>query len=287
MRRSASRRARARGRSVHHHAGGTRRRGRTRAGGGRGGPHRHRRLPLVHRLGPRHDDQPRGADAVDAPLPRGRRTSCARSATTCARTDPQHVSGRRARRAVSHRRRDAVVLPRASSNTSASPATRETLRTLLPDVRRHRPASHRRHAVRHRRRSGTTVCCARGQRATSSRGWTRRSTTGWSRRGGARRSRSTRSGTTRCGCCERWIARSWTTPATSWISTSHAERARESFNRRFWYAGGGPSLRRRRRRARRRSGVPAEPGARDFAGSSGARPRAMEAGDERGSRAAC
>ena len=30
---------------------------------GRRGAHGHRRLPLVHRLGPRHDDQPRGADA--------------------------------------------------------------------------------------------------------------------------------------------------------------------------------------------------------------------------------
>ena len=37
----------------------------------RRGAHRHRRLPLVHRLGPRHDDQPRGADAGHRPAPRG------------------------------------------------------------------------------------------------------------------------------------------------------------------------------------------------------------------------
>ena len=50
----------------------------------RRGAHGDRRLPLVHRLGPRHDDQPRGADAVDRPPARGRRTSCAPSRTTCA-----------------------------------------------------------------------------------------------------------------------------------------------------------------------------------------------------------
>ena len=41
------------------------RRGGARQGRGRRSPHGHRRLPLVHRLGPRHDDQPRRAHARD------------------------------------------------------------------------------------------------------------------------------------------------------------------------------------------------------------------------------
>ena len=40
-----------------------------RAGRGRGHPHRDRRLSLVHRLGPRHHDQPRGADTEHRPRP--------------------------------------------------------------------------------------------------------------------------------------------------------------------------------------------------------------------------
>ncbi len=49
-------------RSIHHHARRPRRGGGPRPCRRRARAHRHRRLPLVHRLGPRHDDQPRGAD---------------------------------------------------------------------------------------------------------------------------------------------------------------------------------------------------------------------------------
>ena len=58
---SAGRRRRrtdARGRSVPHHAGRPRRGRDARQGAGRRDPQRHRGLPLVHRLGPRHHDQP-------------------------------------------------------------------------------------------------------------------------------------------------------------------------------------------------------------------------------------
>ncbi len=51
---------------------------------GRRGAHHHRRLPLVHRLGPRHHDQPRGADAADRAARRGALASCTRSPSTCA-----------------------------------------------------------------------------------------------------------------------------------------------------------------------------------------------------------
>ena len=50
----------------------------------RGGPHRDRRLPLVHRLGPRHDDQPRRADPHHRPRTTRPATSSARSPTTSA-----------------------------------------------------------------------------------------------------------------------------------------------------------------------------------------------------------
>ena len=51
---------------------------------GRRGAHGDRRLSLVHRLGPRHDDQPRRADARDRPRSARRATSCGRSRTTSA-----------------------------------------------------------------------------------------------------------------------------------------------------------------------------------------------------------
>ena len=49
-------------RSIRHHAGWPIGRSRARARRGRRSAHRHRRLPLVHRLGPRHHDQPRRLD---------------------------------------------------------------------------------------------------------------------------------------------------------------------------------------------------------------------------------
>ena len=78
------RRARARRRPVRDPPGRPPRRSRARAGRRRRGVDRDRRLPLVHRLGPRHDDLARGPDAVrPAASPRPAR-SCACSRTTSA-----------------------------------------------------------------------------------------------------------------------------------------------------------------------------------------------------------
>ena len=55
-------------------------------------PHRDRRLSLVHRLGPRHDDQPRRADADDRPSCRGRLHPADLRALRARRADPEHVS---------------------------------------------------------------------------------------------------------------------------------------------------------------------------------------------------
>ncbi len=61
----------------------------------------------------------------------------------------------------------------------------------------------------------------------------------------------------------------------------HAERARASFNRRFWYEVRRLSLRRRRWRARRRSGAAAQSDLCHFAGPPGPRWRALAAGVHR------
>ena len=110
-------------RPVHHHArrprGGRRARPRRR----RRSPHRHRRLPLVHRLGPRHDDQPRRADAHHRPLPRGRLDPAHLRPLHPRRPDPQHVPRGRERRAST-----TPPTPRSGSSTPStatwpSPAT--------------------------------------------------------------------------------------------------------------------------------------------------------------------
>ena len=100
--------------SVHRAAGDPR--GRRRGGlrRRRRAAHGDRRLPLVHRLGPRHDDQPGRADPRHRPPLRGARHPADVRAARAARPDPEHVPGRPARGAVPHRRRDALVLPRAA-----------------------------------------------------------------------------------------------------------------------------------------------------------------------------
>ena len=92
-------------------AGARRRRG-PRPRRGRRNSHRHRRLLLVHRLGPRHDDQPRRPDALHRPPRRGRLHSAHFRQLRSRRPDPQLVSRRPQRRAVPHGRRHALVLSR-------------------------------------------------------------------------------------------------------------------------------------------------------------------------------
>jgi hypothetical protein len=141
-----------------------------------------------------------------------------------------------ARGAVPHRRRDALVLPRRRPLPRGD-GDLETLRVLLPNARRHRRAPPRGTASASAS-TRATACCARARRATSSPGWTPRWTTGWSRRGAARPWRSTRSGTTRCGC--------WRTGrANSAPSRGRSRAARRAGARvvqpRFWYEEGATS----------------------------------------------
>ncbi len=69
------------------------------------------------------------------------------------RPDPEHVSRRREGRAVSHRGRHAVVLPRDRSATSSARDDRLTLSLLYPTLKDIIDCAHARHAVRHPRRS--------------------------------------------------------------------------------------------------------------------------------------
>ena len=68
-------------------------------------PHRHRRLSLVHGLGARHDDQPRGADARHRATHRGGVHLAHLRSLREGRPHPQHVPRREQRGALSHGRR--------------------------------------------------------------------------------------------------------------------------------------------------------------------------------------
>ena len=113
------------GRSVHHPSGGPRRGNRARARVRRRRADGDRRLSLVHGLGPRHDDQPRGADALDAPLPRGGLHPAHVRALRPRRPDPEHVPRRRSAKGC-------ITRPTrrcgSSTRSSATPSRRETTR---------------------------------------------------------------------------------------------------------------------------------------------------------------
>ena len=146
------RRARPGRRPVRHHAGrppGGRRAGARR---GRRGPLDHRGLSLVHRLGPRHDDQPRGADVHDGPPRRGGLHPAHVRPVRARRAHPQHVPRRQQRGAVPHGGRDALVLPRARPVSRGDGRPRHA-RGAHAEARGDRAVPPRGHALRHPRRS--------------------------------------------------------------------------------------------------------------------------------------
>ena len=63
--------------------------------------------------------------------------------------------------------------------THAATGDDALLRDLFPALEEHRRLAPPRHALRHRRGSPPTACCAPASPACSSPGWTRRSATGW------------------------------------------------------------------------------------------------------------
>ena len=136
------------------------RRGRQRA-------HHHRRLPLVHRLGARHDDQPRRADAGHRAATGGARHPADLRASHPRRSDPEPVSRGRERGPLSHRRRDALVLSRARSLRARTPATPRRAGILLPRLVRRRSPSTSPGPASGSASIPRTACCARAPTATS------------------------------------------------------------------------------------------------------------------------
>ena len=157
------RRTGARRRSVPHHAGRPRRGRGARPRRGRRDPHRHRRLPLVHRLGPRHHDQPRRPDAGHRPHQRSRLDPAHLRPLRPRRPDPQPVSRRRASEGLYHTADATLWFFHAIHRYVELTGDRTTLRLLLPKLRRHRrPPSC---AARASASASTppTVCCGRAQ----------------------------------------------------------------------------------------------------------------------------
>ena len=113
------------------------------------------------------------------PLPRGRLHPAHVRPLRARRPDPEHVPGRReARACITPPTRRSGSSTR-SIGTSRVTGDRDTLRTLLPTLRRHRRASPARARGSASASIRPTACCGRARRAISSPGWMRRSTTGW------------------------------------------------------------------------------------------------------------
>ena len=133
-----------------------------------------------------------------------------------------------AREGCSHRGRHALVLPPLHA-TSKSPATADTVRLLV----RSSPGGRAPPAGHESASWSTRPTAAARRRGVSAHWMTPRWTAGWSRRGGGKPWISTPSGTTRR--CSTAGAEPCGVPADL-DPGRHADRVRESFNRRFWFA---------------------------------------------------
>ena len=139
---------------------------------------------------------------------------------------------------LSHRRRDALVLPRAGSLPATMTGDRATLARAAAEAAGHRRASPARHAFRHRRGSG-------GRPAAAGRGRLSAHLDGCEsgRLGGDAAARQ--GGGDQCALVQRAAAagrlararRAATRRRSRSASTPRA--CRESFNQRFWYEAGG------------------------------------------------
>ena len=199
--------------------------------------HGDRRLSLVHRLGPRHDDQPRGADAGDRPPRRGG-------------LHPADVRALRARRPDSR-----TCFPKASSEglyhtadatlwffhaidryVEYVAAIALTLALLYPTLKRIIDCARARHALRHPRRRARRPAGA-GRRGLSAhvdgREGRRLGRDAAARQGGRDQRALVQRAAADGAVGGRARRRS---PPTY---RARADRAQRSFNERFWYADGG------------------------------------------------
>ena len=197
------------------------------------------------------------------------------------RPDPQPVSRRRKSGPLSHGRRDAVVLPRPRSLSASDRRPIRRLRLLAADAERHHRASSARHAVRNRRRSRRRPAARRRNRLSAhldGRQGGRLGRHAAPRQGG----RDQRPVVQRPAADGRLAARRRKRPTAADEMARHAERAGESFNRRFWYAERGCLYDVVDGEKGDDRVDAAEPDLRDFAAPSGARRSALEAGARRG-----
>ena len=188
-----------------------------------------RRLSLVHRLGTRHDDLARRADARAPAAWTRHATSCARSRYHVRDGLIPNMFPEGGKEGLYHTA-DATLWFFHAARSLPS-ATRATTCCCANCCRRCGESSTR---IARARASASasirpTACCGRAPRAISSRGWMPRSTAGWSRRAVARRSRSTRSGTTPCRLLAGWL-RDGEHDADAADSPSYAAQVRASFN---------------------------------------------------------
>ena len=124
------------------------------AGRGRAAAHGHRRLPVVHRLGPRLHDQPRGPHALHRPRTHRRLDPEDLLPPLQGRPHPEPLPGGRCGGPLSHRRRHPLDVPRlrALPPGDRGPRPFAPALAMLRGVLRPSPA---RHALRHRgRREG-------------------------------------------------------------------------------------------------------------------------------------
>ncbi len=149
-------------RPVRLHPGGPRRGRGPRPRAGRRGPLGHRRLPLVHRLGPRHDDFAGGADAHHGAIRRGRVHPPHVRPARPGRADPQPVPRKRTTRGCTTPPTRPCGSSTRCSGTWATPATATTLRQLLPKLQDIVAPPRPRHPVRHRRGPGRRPAAAGG-----------------------------------------------------------------------------------------------------------------------------
>ena len=205
-------------------------------GFGRRSPHRDRRLPLVHRLGPRHDDQPRRADPGDAALPRSRLHPAHLCATTSATGSSPTCFPKGTVKACT-----TPPMRRCGSSTPSIgiphiTGDEDTLRRLLPtfiDIVEHHLRGTR-FGIHIDPADGLFTQGADGYQLT----WMDAKVGDWvvtPRRGKAVELNAL------------WfnaltLLQTWTGKyggGESLDIAGHLARARESFNRRFWYADGG------------------------------------------------
>ena len=236
---------------------------RAQAGGGRGALG-DRRLPLVHRLGPRHDDQPRGPHALHRPRRRGARHPAHVRAITCATAWSRTCFPRASSEGLYHT---------ADATLWFFHAIDRYLRRTDDDAAAARAAAHPAATSSTAHRAGTRfgigVDPADGLLAPGRRGLSadvdgrqgRRLGRDAAPRQGRRDQRALVQRA--AACSQRWLRASRRRRRGRRARRAWRRRVRASFNARFWNADDRLPLRRRRRRARRRSGVPPEPAVRD------------------------